>query len=163
MQRWESKVAKGHENMISVTSASRQRWTYSIIHSTHRPTRSLTYGGRPRGIAFNTRMHQPPDALYAAISISSPMTFQLLSACWHSSVFVQHKNWRHVTGELLSERLLWPPYGIGRPLYFCPVVSFFFYLLLSSSVFYLFSSPNLSGHRLDVYHTSTHDVILVRI
>ena len=35
------------------------------------------------------------------------------------------------------------------------------------SVFYLlssfFSSPNLSGCRLDVYHTSTHGVALVRI
>ena len=29
--------------------------------------------------------------------------------------------------------------------------------------FYLFSSPNLSGHRLDVYHTSTHGVARVRI
>ena len=29
--------------------------------------------------------------------------------------------------------------------------------------FYLFSSPNLSGRTLDVYHTSTHDVALVRI
>ena len=27
----------------------------------------------------------------------------------------------------------------------------------------LFSSPNLSGRRLDVYHTSTHGVALVRI
>jgi len=26
-----------------------------------------------------------------------------------------------------------------------------------------FSSPNLSGHRLDLYHTSTHGVVLVRI
>jgi len=26
-----------------------------------------------------------------------------------------------------------------------------------------FSSPNLSGRRLDVYHTSTHDVVLVQI
>jgi len=33
---------------------------------------------------------------------------------------------------------------------------------LSSSFFYLFSSPNLSGRRLDVYHTSTHGVALVR-
>jgi len=40
------------------------------------------------------------------------------------------------------------------PLYFCPVISF--YLLL------LFSSPNLSGRRLDVHHT-THGVALVRI
>jgi len=28
---------------------------------------------------------------------------------------------------------------------------------------FFFSSPNLSGHRLDVYHTSTHGVALVRI
>jgi len=38
-----------------------------------------------------------------------------------------------------------------------------FVLFLSSSVFLFFSSPNLSGHRLDVYHTSTHGVALVRI
>jgi len=41
-----------------------------------------------------------------------------------------------------------------RTLYFCPVVS---------SSIYLFSSPNLSSHRLDVYHTYTHGVALVRI
>jgi len=50
------------------------------------------------------------------------------------------------------DHLLWPPYGIGRPLYFCPVVS---------SIF--FSSPNLSRRRLDACHTSTHGVALVRI
>jgi len=38
------------------------------------------------------------------------------------------------------------------------VLSFFF---LSS--FFFFSSPNLSHRRLDVYHTSTHDVPLVQI
>jgi len=27
--------------------------------------------------------------------------------------------------------------------------------------FFFFSSPNLTGHRLDVYHTSTHGVALV--
>jgi len=43
------------------------------------------------------------------------------------------------------------------PLYFCPVVSFFFYL----SIF--FSSPNLRRRRLDVYHTLAHGVALVRI
>ena len=42
------------------------------------------------------------------------------------------------------------------PLYFCPVVSFFFF-------FFFFSSPNLSGRRSDVCHTSTHGVALVRI
>jgi len=33
---------------------------------------------------------------------------------------------------------------------------------LSSSIFF-FHSPNLSGRILDVYHTSTHGVALVRI
>ena len=47
------------------------------------------------------------------------------------------------------------PMEQGRPLYFCPVVSFF----LSS----FFSSPNLSCCRLDAYHTSTHGVALVQI
>ena len=44
----------------------------------------------------------------------------------------------------------------GGAIIFLPC-SFF----LSSSSF--FSSPNLIGHRLDVYHTSTHGVALVRI
>ena len=32
---------------------------------------------------------------------------------------------------------------------------------LLSFFFLFFSSPNVSGSRLDVYHTSTHDVALV--
>jgi len=38
----------------------------------------------------------------------------------------------------------------------------YFHAVVSSS-FYLFSSPNLSRCRLDVYHTSTHGVALVQI
>jgi len=38
---------------------------------------------------------------------------------------------------------------------------YIFVLFLLSSFF--FSSPNLSGRRLDVHHTSTHGVALVRI
>jgi len=42
-------------------------------------------------------------------------------------------------------------------IYDCLVwICYTFYL----SVFF-YSSPNLSGHRLDVYHTSTHGVALV--
>ena len=50
---------------------------------------------------------------------------------------------------------LWPPYVIGQAIIFLPRG---FFLLLSS-----FSSPNLSGCRLDLYHTLTHGVALVRI
>jgi len=58
-----------------------------------------------------------------------------------------------------DKKLLWPPYVIGQAIIFMPCGFF----LLSSSVIYLFSSPNCSGRRLDVYHTSTHGVALVRI
>ena len=40
---------------------------------------------------------------------------------------------------------------------------YIFALLFLSSVFFFFSSPNLSGRMLDVYHTLTHGVALVRI
>jgi len=53
--------------------------------------------------------------------------------------------------------LLWPPYVIGQAIIFSPCGFF----LLSSFIF--FSSPNLSGRRLAIYHTSTHGVALVRI
>ena len=50
--------------------------------------------------------------------------------------------------------LLWPPYVTGGAIIF---LSCGFFL---SSSFILFSSPNLSSRRLDVYHTSTHGVAL---
>jgi len=49
---------------------------------------------------------------------------------------------------------LWPPYGIGQAIIFLPCD---FYLPSSS----IFSSPNLSGRKLDVYHTFTHGVALL--
>ena len=57
----------------------------------------------------------------------------------------------------ISIDYLWSPYVIGRPYIFS---SCFFFFLLSSS---FFSSPNLSGRKLDVYHTLAHDVALLRI
>ena len=53
--------------------------------------------------------------------------------------------------------LLWSPYVIGQTIHIFILWFLSFYL----SIF--FSSPNLSGRRLDVYHTSTHGVALVRI
>ena len=48
------------------------------------------------------------------------------------------------------------PYGIGQAIIFLPCGFF-------PSIFLFFSSPNLSGHRLDVCLTATHGVALVRI
>ena len=57
-------------------------------------------------------------------------------------------HWRHLVNTIESScaAVMWRHYFLRRPLYFHPVVSFFSFF---------FSSPNLSGHRLDVYHTST--------
>ena len=51
-------------------------------------------------------------------------------------------------------------YSAGRPSRWALAHILVLLLLLSSS---FFSSPNLSRHRLDVCHTSTHGVALVRI
>ena len=53
--------------------------------------------------------------------------------------------------------LLWPPYVIGQAIIFLSCGFFYLSIYLSSSSF---SPANLSGRRLDVYHTSTHGVAL---
>jgi len=40
---------------------------------------------------------------------------------------------------------------------------FMLWFLSISSIFFFFTSPNLSGRRLDAYHTSTHGVALVMV
>jgi len=55
---------------------------------------------------------------------------------------------------LFREMQLWPPCAADADIIFSSC-GFFFFLS--------FSSPNLSRCRLDVYHTSTHDVAFVRI
>jgi len=54
---------------------------------------------------------------------------------------------------------LWPPYVIGQAIIFLPRGFQLSFFLLSI----FFSWPNLSGRKLDVYHTSTHGVAFVRI
>ena len=66
---------------------------------------------------------------------------------------------RFVFGKTSLASSLWSPYVIGRP-YIFTCCGLFFFLLPSS---FFFSSPNLSGRRLDVYHTLAHGVALVRI
>jgi len=58
-----------------------------------------------------------------------------------------------------ANQFLWSPYVIGQTIIF----SSCFFFLASFFFFLFFSSPNLSGRRLDVYHTLAHGVALVRI
>jgi len=67
---------------------------------------------------------------------------QLVSSCYTFSAFVR------------LYQLLWPPWAADVDIVFlaCGLILSFF-----------FSSPNLSSRRLNVYHTSTHGVSLLRI
>ena len=76
------------------------------------------------------------------------------SCCPTSSVKALKGNSDSSAGLLLAVTNIWPPYAIGQVIIFSSVIS--------SSLFF-FSSPNLGGRRLDVYHTSTRDVALVPI
>jgi len=59
--------------------------------------------------------------------------------------------------HLYSVGFLWSPYGIGQTIIFSSCGFFYFFF------FFLFFLANLSRRRLDVCHTSTHGVALVRI
>ena len=64
----------------------------------------------------------------------------------------------HSQGNYVCQALIYGlPYVTGQAIYIF-ILSFVVLLLLL-----LFSSPNLSGRRLDVYHTLAHGVALVRI
>jgi len=81
--------------------------------------------------------------------------FRVFAALLHGTLVVGVSQ----TASLNRERHL---YSAGRPSRWALThISSFILFILSSSFF--FSSPNLSGRRLDVCHTSTHGVALVRI
>jgi len=84
-------------------------------------------------------------AYYTYFTVRSKIRIIRMVALWS---LLTNQVFKSIYGHLIE----W-----GRPLYFCLVVFIFFL----SSIF--FSSPNLSRRRLDVYHTSTHGVALVRI
>jgi len=77
---------------------------------------------------------------------------------------IQLPSIRGIATPIFSPRLLWPN---SRPSLWPPCVAHADIIFLPCGFFLLssffYSSPNLSGRRLDVYHTSTHGVALVRI
>ena len=88
--------------------------------------------------------------------MSTPWLAWKVSASAVNSHFVIHFD-DYRTSRHSDSILLWLPYVIGQVIIF---LSCGFYL--SFFFFFFFSSPNLSVRRLDVYHTSTHGVALVR-
>jgi len=113
---------------------------------------------------YNAYWHQEMVSL-AYISIVSRWSFCTKAGLLYTWLYLWFPKITHVA-YIMSLYIytyydyLWPPYEIGGPLYFCPVVTIFLSIYLS--IFFI-SSPNLSGRRLNVYHTSTHGVALVRI
>ena len=85
-----------------------------------------------------------------------------LSSSGGGCVAVPHVDGAHTHFTLVTTacflRSLWPPI-IRQAVIFLPC-GFFYFLL---SIYLLFSSPNPTSRRVDVYHPSTHGVALVRI
>ena len=94
------------------------------------------------------------SAAFAPLSLSHRQTISLLPR-WTRHAHHLNAAPHHYT-PILTGYWLWSPYVMGQAIIFLPCDFF-----LSSSSF--FSSFNLSDRRLDVYHTSTHGVALVRI
>jgi len=69
---------------------------------------------------------------------------------WSGGICAEKSDICFSQSNIFSKRFLWPPCIADAD-------------VISLSCFFFFSSPNLSGRRMDVYHTSTHDVVLVRI
>jgi len=82
-------------------------------------------------------------------------------------------HWRSQMFSLKTNKIQWPNWCITVDYELWRLVEerrrildhYIFALSFLSSIYLLlfFSSPNLSGRRLDVYHTSTHGMALVRI
>ena len=70
--------------------------------------------------------------------------------------------WTRLQNGVIQVLVMVTLWNIGQTIIFLPCGFFFLssFFLLS---FFFFSSPNLSGRRLDVCRTSTHGVALVRI
>ena len=104
----------------------------------------------------NTQYLCHPLTNLAHTQCSILISLLIFNFCGHDKLGrVSQRSTKANLWRLSVQNLLWPPYVIGGPLYFCPVVS--------SIYLSFFSSPILSGHRVDVYHTFTHGVALVRI
>ena len=96
-------------------------------------------------------------ASVASVTVSSTAACSLVSSrtdIVQLTLPRRHTSIHHDSITLPTSNFLWSPYAIGQ------AIIFFALWFLSSFFFYLFSSPNLSDRRLDVYHTSTHGVAL---
>ena len=122
-------------------------WSFSILN-----LKSCLWNGWSYALQIGHICGQPE------FEMSSPSLRVTIDPLWLSPNFGTYEA-RHFTFRapiFASTSLLWSPYVIRQTIY---IFMMWFVLLLLS----FFSSPNLSRRRLDVCHTSTHGVSLVRI
>ena len=106
------------------------------------------------------RYDPPADNTYQKVIVFMRSLAELIETISYSqsSHAIELLRFYQSSSLAMNQCLLWPPCVADVDIIFLPCGFFL-------SIFYLFfySSPNLSGCTLDIYHTSTHGVALVRI
>ena len=127
------------------------------------PTSTTSESARAPPTTSSARVHAPSAAVIIVIVII--IIIHIIGIIIHETFIVRllqtsckNKMCLVLVKIIKVFSSLWPPYVIGG--------HYIFALWFLSSIFFFlsfFSSPNLTGRRLDVYHTLAHGVALVRI
>ena len=121
---------------------------HNALFARRRPTRVFAPCARFINAPHNS--HKTRQRSRCRHGSSVYVTYVIL---WNVRVHLTYAYILPYTLNLRVTELLWPPCVADADIIFLPRG---FYLLF----IFFYSSPNLSGRRLDVYHTSTHDVAL---
>jgi len=123
----------------------------SVARSTKmRPARDLSWLGSWVQFSTSPLLKKNYRTIQQVCRAKQHVTCNCLVTMDYSSKQLHSHSYVYILASELHS--LWPPNRVGHH-----ILQLWF--LLSS----FFSSPNLSGRRLDVYHTSTHDVASVWI
>ena len=109
-------------------------------------------------MSLRASVNQLSSSIWTLHSRCQPCVVSL-KLSWISHCMIMSSGCKTVSRfNCVSLAYLWPPCLADVDIIFLPCGFFFFFYLL-----FLLSSSNLSRRRVDVCHTSTHGVALVRI
>ena len=155
---WSCWISRSQQHACVQLDRTRRQWR-SICHQSG--SAFTAYWSVDHCEIFKVRLSNMNSTLETVMS-----RWQKIACAYSTCVFdflISNNSWCQLCTPVFPRlhcicHCLWPPCIADADIIFLPC-SFF----LSSSIFFFYSSPNLSSRKLDVYHTSTHGVALVQI